>query len=170
MRVVVPFHERTGRNDPVMGSTAEEKEFGLERYKFILQQIQILNENVYRFLAIYQTLASALVGAGLTLFVGYRKWGIQASTARIGVTGLMWLITLIAGFTVFLIIAGIFNWLDYRREECDLTDSFVHKGFREAPQLRNFMRWYETHIILFIAASIMFLWLFVVNFILPAMT
>ena len=39
---------------------AAESEFALERYKYILQQIHTVNENVYRFLAIYQTLAVAL--------------------------------------------------------------------------------------------------------------
>lgn len=147
-----------------------EKDFGLERYKFILQQIQSLDENVYRFLTIYQTLTSALVGGGLALFVGYRKWGIKTGTARSGMIGMMWLITLIAAFTVLLIIAGILNWLDYRREECELTDTVVRKGFRKAPQSHNFMRWHETHIILFIIGSVVFLWIFVLTYILPAMT
>ncbi len=64
----------------------DSRDFVLERYKYILQQINAVNENVHRFLAIYQTLAVALVSGGLALFVGYRKWGIAASVARAGVT------------------------------------------------------------------------------------
>lgn len=157
-------------NDQAVQITSIEKDFGLERYKFILQQIQALNENVYRFLAIYQTLTSTLVGGGLALFVGYRKWGIKTDTARSGIIGMMWLITIIAAFTILLIIAGILNWLDYRREECELTDTLVGMGFRKAPQPRNFMRWHETHIILFIIGSVVFLWVFILAYILPAMT
>lgn len=36
-------------------------EFALERYRYILQQIHAVNENAHRFLALYQTLATALV-------------------------------------------------------------------------------------------------------------
>lgn len=53
----------------------ERHEFALERYRYILQQIHAVNENAHRFLAIYQTLATTLVGATLALFVGYRNWG-----------------------------------------------------------------------------------------------
>ena len=155
-------------SSPQVPPTAED-EFSLERYKYILQQIHTVNENVYRFLAIYQALATALVGGGLALFVGYRKWGIPASVARSGIIGLMWLITVIAAFAILLIIIGILSWLDYRREECELTDTAVRPGFRKRPEPRNFWRWYETYIILFIAGSIGFLWSYTFSFILPAM-
>ena len=85
--------------------STEGNQFTLERYKYILQQIHTVNENVYRFLAIYQTLAVALISGGLTLFVGYRKWGLQASVARSGVIGALILTTTVAAFTV----------LDHRR-------------------------------------------------------
>ena len=146
-----------------------ENEFVLERYKYILQQIHAVNENLYRFLAIYQTLVVALVGGGLVLFVGYRKWGIPTSVARSGIYGLMWLITIIAAFAVLLIIIGILSWLDYRREECELIDAVVRPGFRKPPQPRHFLRWYETYVVLFIIASIVFLWAYTLGFILPAM-
>lgn len=144
-----------------------EKEFALERYKNILEQIRAVNENVYRFLAIYQALATSLVGAGIALFIGYRKWGISPSVARAGIVGLMWLVTIVALFTILLIVTGALNWLDYRREECELTDSAVRPGFRRPPQPRNFWRWYETYIVLFIAMSMIFLWSYTFGFILP---
>ena len=117
--------------------SAIEKDFALERYKYILQQIHVVNENVYQFLAIYQTLAVGLISGGLALFVGYRGWGIQPSVARSGVIGLMWLTTVIAAFTVLLIIAGVLNWLDYRHEECELTDRAVRPGFRSPRATRQ---------------------------------
>lgn len=147
----------------------EQNQFALERYKYILQQIHTVNENVYRFLAIYQTLAVALVSGGLALFVGYRKWGLQASVARSGVIGVLLLTTVIAAFAVLLIVVGILNWLDYRREECELTNTEVRPGFREPPHTRNFFRWYETYIVLFIVGSIVFLWSFTLTHLLPAM-
>lgn len=159
----------TNQASPPPPDATGEKDFSLERYKYILQQIDAVNQNVYRFLAIYQTLATALVGAALGLFVGFRKWGIEASVARSGVVGLMWLTTVIAAFVIMLIVIGVLNWLDYRREECGLTDRAVRPGFRKPPQTRNLFRWYETYIVLFIAGSIVFLWLSTFVFLLPAM-
>jgi hypothetical protein len=154
---------------PVPASATSEDHFALERYKYILQQIHTINENVYRFLAVYQTLAVAIVGGGLALFVGYRKWQIAASVARTGIVGLMWLVTIAAAFAVLLIIMGVLNWWDYRKEECELTDAVVRPGFRKPPRLQNLLRWYETYIVLFIAGSVAFLWAYALAFMLPAM-
>jgi hypothetical protein len=144
-------------------------EFRLERYKYILQQIHTVNENVYRFLAIYQALAVALVSGGLTLFVGYRRWNISALVARDGIVGLLVLLTMVAGFTALLVVIGILNWLDYRREECELTDVAVYRGFRKPPSTRNFFRWYETYILLFIVGSAVSLWACALICVIPAM-
>jgi hypothetical protein len=140
----------------------------LERYKYILQQLHTLNENVYKLLALYQTLVTTLAGAGLAVFVGYRKWGIDPATAHSGVIGILWLITLVAFFTMLLIIIGILNWLDYRREECELAEQAAYPGFRAPPRVRNLFRWYETYILLFIASSVLFVWIYANRLILPA--
>ncbi|MGI5213186.1 hypothetical protein [Plantactinospora sp. CA-290183] len=143
-------------------------DFHLERYKYILQQLHATNENAYRFLAIYQTLATTLAGAALALFVGYRKWEIEPGTAQAGVLGILCLITLVALFTTLFIVVGIFSWLDYRREECELTDEAVRPGFRKPPRHMNFLRWYETYIIAFILISMALLWSLTLIFIVPA--
>ncbi|MFF5256508.1 hypothetical protein ACFY4K_31295 [Streptomyces leeuwenhoekii] len=143
------------------------REFALERYRYILQQIHTLNENVYRFLALYQALATAVVGATLALFVGYKSWGLDAATARSGMIALMSLNTVIAGFSVMLIIIGVIAWIDYRQEECELTDKIVHPGFRAKPKLGNLFRWYETYIVAFIVTSTAFAWLGTVRLLLP---
>ena len=146
------------------------QEFALERYKYILGQIHAVNENVYRFLAIYQALATTIVGAALALFVGYRNWKIPVGIARTGVVGLMCLATIIAVFAMLLIFVGVLAWIDYRQEECELTDRVVYAGFRKRPQVGNFFRWYETYILAFIAMSTGFVWFFGLVFVLPAMT
>ncbi|MGY5047437.1 hypothetical protein ACWDE0_17630 [Streptomyces sp. 900105755] len=144
-------------------------EFALERYRYILQQIHTVNENAYRFLALYQTLATALVSAALALFVGYRKWDLAPATARGGVIGLLALVTVVAAFTSTLIVVGALNWLDYRNEECDITDEVVGPGFRTRPRPGNFLRWYETYLLLFILVSVIAMWLIAAFFLLPAM-
>jgi hypothetical protein len=142
----------------------------LERYKYILQQIHTVNENLYRFLAIYQTTATTLVGAALALFVGYRRWGIATASARGGVIGLLVLTTVTACFTIVLIIVGTVSWFDYRNEECDLTDKAVYSGFRSRPRARNLLRWYETYVVVFIIASIIVMWLLSTILLLPTMS
>ncbi|MER6751847.1 hypothetical protein [Streptomyces fungicidicus] len=144
-------------------------EFALERYRYILQQIHAVNENAHRFLAIYQTLATTLVGATLALFVGYRKWEVEPATARGGVIGLLALATMVAAFTITQIIVGALAWLDYRNEECDITDEMVAPNFRERPKPGNLFRWYETYVVSFIATSVIAMWLLVAFFLLPAM-
>ncbi|MGW2743931.1 hypothetical protein [Streptomyces sp. NPDC001450] len=148
---------------------AVRNEFALERYRFILQQIHAVNENAHRFLAIYQTLATTLIGAVLALFVGYRKWGVSPATARGGVIGLLILTTVVAAFTVMLIVVGALAWLDYRNEECDITDEMVGAGFRKRPRPSNFFRWYETYVLLFIIVSVITMWTLASFFVLPAM-
>ncbi|MFF4505507.1 hypothetical protein [Streptomyces sp. NPDC001401] len=144
-------------------------EFALERYRYILQQIHAVNENAHRFLALYQTLATALVSAALLLFVGYRKWDLAPTTARGGVIGLLILVTVVAAFTSTLIVVGAMTWLDYRNEECDITDEVVGPGFRKRPRPGNFLRWYETYVLLFVLVSVIIMWLIAVLFLLPAM-
>ncbi|MBK3576752.1 hypothetical protein JHN63_23685 [Streptomyces sp. MBT65] len=144
-------------------------EFALERYRYILQQIHAVNENAHRFLALYQTLATALVSAALALFVGYRKWNVPPSTARGGVIGLLTLVTVVAAFTSTLIVVGALAWLDFRNEECDITDEMVGPGFRKRPRPGNFLRWYETYVLLFILVSVITMWVLAAFLLLPAM-
>jgi hypothetical protein len=142
-------------------------EFVIERYKYILQQIHAINENVYRFLALFQTVSTALVTATLALFVGHNKWGIPPDVAHAGVVGLLLLITVSAAFVVLLIIVGIASWIDYRREECELANRFFLSDFRTPPRLRNCLRWYETYIALFIIIVTSFLWILAAVYLLP---
>ncbi|MGZ3116661.1 hypothetical protein [Streptomyces sp. H62] len=157
------------RPDTTTDTAAIRNEFALERYRYVLQQIQATNENAHRFLAIYQTLATALVAAALALFVGHRKWEVAADTARGGVIGLLTLTTVVAAFTGTLIVVGALAWLDYRNEECDITDEFVGPDFRKRPRPGNFLRWYETYVVLFILVSVITMWVLAASFLLPAM-
>ncbi|MFE2118454.1 hypothetical protein ACFXAY_34345 [Streptomyces microflavus] len=143
-------------NTPETGALRDQ--FALERYRYILQQIQAVNENAHRFLAIYQTLATTLVGAALALFVGYRKWEVAPDAARSGVIGLLVLTTMVAAFTATLVAVGAVAWLDYRNEECDITDEMVGPDFRKRPRPGNLLRWYETYVLLFITFSVILMW------------
>jgi hypothetical protein len=149
--------------------TGRAHEFELERYRYILQQIDSVNGNTGKFLALYQTLTTSLATGALALFVGYRKWDISQQIARDGVIGVALLITLVAAFTITMLIVGMFTWLDYRREECELTDRAVYPGFRSPARPRNILRWYELYTVFGIMLSAVVFWLFAVLVLLPSM-
>lgn len=142
--------------------------FVSERYKFVLQQIHVVNENLYRFLAIYQAIVTALVGAQLVLFVNYHRWGIPASRAKTALIGLVLLESAVGAFVVLLIVVGVLTWLDYRNEECDLSDWIVGQAFRSRPNASNWFRWYETYVGAFVIVSIALAWLLTLVVMFPA--
>lgn len=151
------------------GPKAEQtaRDFELERYKFILQQINALNDNLHKYLSLFQTLAAAIVGAGVSLFVGYPTLKISPDVARAGIYGLLWLLTILGAFAALSVVAGLVSWFDYRKEECALLDELVRKGFRQPPRLGNFWRWYETYVLLFIVGAVAFVWIYTANNIIP---
>jgi hypothetical protein len=140
----------------------------VERYKYILDQIKSTNDNVYRFLAIYQALATAIAGAGMLLFVNYRNWKVPPAVVRLGLEGAASILSVVAGFTILLILIGVWTWLDYRNEECDVADRIVGVGFRSRPKVGNFFRWYETYIVVFIGTTVVVVWVFVEALLVPA--
>lgn len=150
-----------------MNSSAAE--FQLERYKYILQRLHAVNENVYRFFGIYQAAVTALLTAMLALFVTFRQWQLSAVVARAGVVGLGVLITLVALFVVLLIIVGIASWFNYRNEECALTDEMVAAGFRARPTIRKWYTWYEIYMLLFVVCTVASMWFMIYSYMLPAM-
>src|SRR4030095_13436675 len=99
---LIPWGHRMAGRVRMEESSSSVQEFYLERYRYILRQIEALNESVYRFLALYQTIATSLAGALLLLFIGYRSWGLSSGDARAGVIGIMFLLSLVAAFTILL--------------------------------------------------------------------
>lgn len=125
-------------------------EFKKERYKFILSEIQNLNGNIHKYLTLYQTLVTAVIGAGIYVFINYKKMEISPDVAQLAIKGLLGLLVLLSVFVIISMLSGLFSWFDYRKEEVALLDVVVAKGFRKLPEKGNFWRWYETYIILFI--------------------
>ena len=143
-------------------------EFKLERYKYILKEIHFLNESLHKYLSLFQALATAVVAAGAAVFVTWRKSGIDAKTTIITMHGLLALFTMLAVFVILSVLAGVFSWLDYRREEAELLTETVRPGFRAAPNPRHFWRWYETYVVLFMVIIVSSAYFFVECVIIPA--
>jgi hypothetical protein len=127
-------------------------DFKLERYKFILQQINSLNESVHKYLTLYQTLATAIVGGIVLIFVSWKQLKIEASVAKAGVEGLLVLFIILTLFILVSLCAGVASWFDYRKEENEVLDDAIAKDYRKAPRLGNLWRWNETYVVLFIVA------------------
>jgi hypothetical protein len=128
----------------------QKKEFQIERYKYILQEIHALNQNFHNYLTLFQTLASAIIGIGVSLFVSRTSLNIQPDVAKVGIESLLGLLILLTVFVIASITAGIYSWFDYRKEEVELLNQVVGVGFRANPNVRNIWRWRETYLILFI--------------------
>lgn len=141
-------------------------DFKLERYKYILQELHSLNENIHRYLTLFQTLATLIIAGGVGVFVGWKSLHIPPDAAIAGINGLLFLLVLLALFVTASIIAGIISWFDYRNEEVELLDQ-VHKDFRKKPNLRNLWRWNETYMIGFILIVVIFICIYVENQVIP---
>src|SRR5258708_14054402 len=59
-------------------------EFKLERYKYILQEIHSLNENIHKYLTLFQALVTAIIGGGITIFLSRKMLRIYASLGHTG--------------------------------------------------------------------------------------
>ncbi len=87
----------TDKQGPVVNPAAEpaekkrEDDFKLERYKYILQQLQILNENAHKYLTLFQTLATLIVGGGTYLFVSWRNFHISPAGSQNEHAGTGWI-------------------------------------------------------------------------------
>jgi len=145
----------------------ENDAFILERYKYILQQIHALNQSVPSYLTLFQTLTTAIIGAGVAVFVSWQGLNISAELAVVGIRGLLGLLTILALFVVTSLIAGLFSWFDYRNEEVDLLSEVGLSELRSRPRVRNFWRWYEFYLILFIVVVVAVVWIFAEGWALP---
>jgi hypothetical protein len=139
----------------------------MERYKYILQQLQMLNDNSHKYLTLFQTLATFIVGGGTYLFVSWRSFHISPEVAKTSMQGLLGLLILMSLFIIVSLASGISSWFDYRKAELQMLDEEVGVGFRKAPRLRDWWRWYEMHMIFFIFLIVLFIVIFVETQIIP---
>jgi uncharacterized membrane protein YfcA len=141
-------------------------EFKLERYKYILQEMRSLNDNTHKYLTLFQTLATLIIGGGVGVFVGWKSLRIPPDAAIAGINGLLILLVVLGLFVITSIAAGMISWFDYRNEEVELLDQ-VQQNFRKKPNLRNFWRWTETYMIGFIVTVVIFICFYIESQIVP---
>ncbi len=139
----------------------------MEYYKHILQEIRTLNENIHKFLTLFQTLATFIIGGGIGVFVSWKSLKIGAETARVAVQGSLGLLLLLTFFIILAVIANIISWFDYRKEEVKLLEDIAKPNFRKPPTLQNIWRWFETYILLFMIAITILVFIYVEYQIIP---
>ena len=122
----------------------------LEYYKYVSNEIHSLNDNFHKFLSLFQTLATAIIGGGVAFLATWRNMNITPQTAVSIFRSLEGLLMLLATFILLSMIAGIASWYDYRKEETKLLNNEVDLDFRKTPKLRNLWRWSETYLVLFL--------------------
>ncbi len=141
-------------------------QFKVERYKYILQEMRSLNENIHKYLTLFETLATFVIGGGVSVFVGWKSLRLSSEVARAAINGLLVLLLLLALFVIASIVATMISWFDYRNEEVDLIDQ-IQPGFRKKPTLRNFWRWNETYMVCFVIGITIFICVYVETQVIP---
>jgi hypothetical protein len=131
-----------------------------------LQEIHTLNENIHKYLSLFQTLATALATAGVTIFVARQQLNLTPEVAIAAIQGLLYLLVILATFVIFSVLAGIFSWIDYRVEEVELLKK-IGSDFRKPPSKWNFWRWQETYVLVFIVLVVVSIVFFVQSKIMP---
>ena len=148
-------------------SEDKSKDYKLERYKFILQQLNSLNESSHKYIALFQTLATAILGAGFAIFAALGEKKISADTTRLGAYAILWLFTLLTFFVLVSIIVNAVSWFDYRKEEVELLSSEVHEDFRKMPSWKNSWRWGDTYFALSLLLILIIVWVYATFWLIP---
>jgi ABC-type uncharacterized transport system permease subunit len=159
--------EKHGETQPNATASTAGNDFKLERYKYILNEIHALNENVNKYLTLFQTLATALIGGGVGLFLTWQSQNLDADLVVAAMRGLLGLLVILALFVVLVVVSGIVSWFDYRQEEVELLNEIVGPTFRKPPQWGNIWRWREFYVILFVLVSVGAIWWYVESAIIP---
>lgn len=141
-------------------------DFKMERLRFVLQQIDRLNERLDKRIALYQTLMVAIVSGIASIYVGRAALGIDDAVARTGIYALLVLAYFVTAFVIVLTVVGVLSWRNYRNDEVAIFDDVVRPGYRGTVRMTNFWRWHETYLVLFLACVPVGLNYFVVRFLL----
>ncbi|MBS7457364.1 hypothetical protein [Coralloluteibacterium stylophorae] len=140
--------------------TNVDKDFMLERYKYVLEQKKFLNKTTLALLAIYQAGLALVVGAHYRLWTALAEERVSEGFASAASDGLLMLLWVLALFSVSMLISGILSWLDYRHAEALMEDEYLG-GSRPLPKIGRLFHWYETYVaIAILAITAGFTWFF----------
>lgn len=125
-------------------------EFKLERYKHINSEISRMNANIHTYLNQFQTIATAVIVGAVLIFINWKPLSVEPTIAILSIKALYLFLFMLSGFIVIRILAGVFSWVDYRKEETKLLNEIMDEDFRKEPSFNSFWRWDEFYSILMI--------------------
>ena|SRR5690348_18251470 len=88
------------------------EELKLEYYKYVSNEIHSLNDNFHKFLSLFQTLATAIVGGAVAFLATWKNMNLTPQMAISILRSLEGLLILLAAFILLSMIAGISSWYD----------------------------------------------------------
>lgn len=122
-----------------------DKDFVLERYKYVLEQKRSLNRNTFLVVSIYQGVLALVVAANYQLWVALTDARVSVEFVSMAANGLLLLLWVVAVFSLSVLVSGVASWLGYRKEESLIEEGYLGTS-RPLPRLRNAFRWYETYV------------------------
>ncbi|ENU4084551.1 hypothetical protein ACFH11_000077 [Enterobacter asburiae] len=135
-----------------------QNDFLLERYKYVLQRKQHLNEATFKIAAIFQTVLLALGIGQYNVVSLWKQKTIDIVLAKLFTNCILAMLIALTGLVITLISGGIVAWLKYRADESDIE--FKVSGTRRPEvKLKSVLRWYETYFLL-IVVIVLAAWLY----------
>jgi hypothetical protein len=128
-----------------------EKEFLLEKYKYVLEQKRSLNEATFKILSVYQVVIVGLVYAQYVILNQLFEKKISKIVAEVGSNALLFSSIFLSIFCAMMIAVGIASWIEYKKDEARIESGTDEPG-ESSIKLKDFFRWYETYFLLLILA------------------
>lgn len=140
--------------------TSVDKEFVLERYRYILEQKKFLNKTTFVVISTYQAGLALVIAANYQLWVAFADKKLSKVFVSIATGGLMLLLWAIALFSISILVSGLVSWLGYRNDEASIEMRYLG-GSRPLPGANRVFHWYETYVVLgILVVTIGFSWFF----------
>lgn len=130
-----------------MNKSKADRDFALERYKYVLDQKRELNRTTFSVVAIYQAGLIVVTGGHLSVRSAVAKKELSAVDGAALLDGASWLLVAITAFGVLMVLSGVVTWLGCRRDESEIEAEYLGEA-RRLPTWRSALAWYETYIIL----------------------
>lgn len=128
-----------------------DREFMLERYRYILEQKKFLNKTSLLVVSIFQAGLGLILAGRYQIQVALSDGGVSAAFASVASFGLSFLLWVLALFSILLLGGGVVSWIGYRRDEAEIERAYLGGG-RPLPVFADALKWYETYIALGIIA------------------
>jgi hypothetical protein len=133
----------------------------VERYKYILSKLLFLDDSIYKNISSFSKIFISIITAqGVAIFTNLKSESdIVSDTFRFITSVTPYLVIILCIFYLFLTLANLLSWFNYRDEEVELLEKLNIDLDRKKPSWTSWYRWSETWFIIFMLCTI-----FTVNF------